>query len=476
MGGAVNPAPPNTNNKIMIIADLTRAARSSEEDLIADLATHMSSTSPDEVVLTCRPDQILTLRQALPKAIVEVVRGTYRDVAEKVSSLIHQKGGSGKSIRVFSFHQAVLGLASSFPSVQFSHWREIITLRSAPKRTTWNQRASDPLANFQLGEDEILAALKAVLERRPRGVRLTDLRGALASERDDFDKEVNPQSGAPGFITAIIRIAERANLIHVDGTLDRQNPTVTLTQGGTADPEPTASSEAEAGSSHPESAEKEGANVDDRPQPPSRSSRLQQVIETADFGPFTQVRKELFDAIESLAAEKKHNSDTLIRAAVERAKDAVGEGKGGYPWWAVEKFLFRILGLRHVLIDTNGNAVNPHSFEGLTAVIAKPAPEWREKLEAEIVFVAIRDDGGVSAHDIIYLAGVLYGDRGENARMRVTNLLKRLGNDKRVEFHPISEDGIPVFKVVSDHPVESDSTQLKALDPVDEEPPKAAES
>jgi|GEM_PF-5370335 len=160
------------------------------------------------------------------------------------------------------------------------------------------------------------------------------------------------------------------------------------------------------------------------PPSPDRTDtgKIIDILRTLTYGPFSNVRETLFDALEE-SVQTKGTLGDVIESAVAGAKTKLQNAT--YPWRYVRRFLERLLTDVPVLLDESGNPVKP-SFETLETRIAALANNWRNLLTGQIIYKAIVGAGAIP-FDLVSLTEALFGQhtaqKEKLTRDAITSLL-----------------------------------------------------
>ncbi len=260
----------------------------------------------------------------------------------------------------------------------------------------------------------LVAALREVSATAPaKAVRQTDVRAILARLDNRFEK-ANPLASFPGFISALLRAAEDRDAIAID-RLDINNPRIWL------------------------SAEAAGADNRRFLQVARRShSRSQEFLDSLRrqrLGPFSNIRRQLFDALEMVINDGPVALGELLRKTIDVTRSSIqtqGLEAGRYPWRHVREFLTELLTRRPVLVGLDGSSVAP-SFVTLATPIAGIHPDWRSQLDGELTVALVAGGVDIRLADVSALAGALYFERSDHTEAEAATVISKLLEIGRIE-------------------------------------------
>jgi hypothetical protein len=406
----------------------------------------------DQVVLLCLesqktlvPNDWCRSMRSVPdylhfRQIAKVIEGDY--VSPAVAS-------PDVSLVVVTFHSAVLDIQSSLTPndltrVKFVRWQGLFP--SAKPAVSDKGAAGRALAAL-MGHDDALAAIKRVLQRASAidsttGMQLAKLRPLLESEDSRF-KKTSDAAKVSGIVGAVVQLAEERGLIASDRAAGPHFK-VWLKPAGLA-----SNGEAEV-------REEAGGNPDakqaedvDSPAPATRkavSTERQRSDIFVDslfrqgLGPFSRVRPLLYDKFNDAVAAGPKSATALLGEAVAATRNDAPATKAGekeIPWRKVKEFL-RALLERCAILLTNEHKSSPSvlSFENLRVPIIGLTPDWRLKLDGELVVALMKD--GVKLHlgDVPHLAGALFNARTDASEEKTAEVVELLIKSKRVVTGP----------------------------------------
>ena len=368
------------------------------------------------------------------------------------------------SLSVISFHTAVLGLVAYLPPalrarVEFLRWTRLFG-SSAPSGTTGSKELlAQAVANL-MPENELLEAVERMLTFSKAidsrsALLMSDMRPLLEREDDRFKKS-NPAAAVHGLIGGVIELAQQRGLVVVDRSVNRFNSPVWLTGKGlsipksasvhrTATPEngpvlPAESDEVVADKSPSEAVIPIAAagqiDAAQMEKVESRSDQFVASLRRQSLGPFSRVRKQVFDTIDQLLKNPGSNrtASGLIRDSVEAVHQQLklsGEANGEFPWRRVREFIRELLVRRAVLLDAEGKHVTP-SFQTLSTEVVGLSSAWELELDGELILALIRDGMKLHMGDLAFLAGALFNERTNDGETQVEALIEHLIRNRRI--------------------------------------------
>lgn len=452
-----------------VVADLTSAKAGSESRLLETLV----SAFPDDVegihvVCLTHQQPIISMRFA-DRIRTLSAEMHYTQIAayiqkEFIDSFTAQSPTNDSSLSVISFHTAVLGLVAYLPPplrvrVEFIRWTRLFGPSASSGAPGSKEMLTQAIANL-MPENELLGAVTRMLTHSKAtdsrsALLMSDMRALLEREDPRFKKS-NPAAAVHGLIGGVIELAQQRGLVVVDRSVNRFNSPVWLTGNGSTTPESlntpgTATAEngsfplavsdeviagrnpsepviptAEAGQNGPQQTEK----VE------SRSDHFVASLRRQSLGPFSRVRKQVFDTIDQLVKnpDPRRTASGLIRDSVETVHQQLklsGDTNGEFPWRRVREFVRELLVRRAVLLDVDGKPVTP-SFQTLSTEVVGLSPDWRLELDGELILALIRDGMKLHMGDLGFLAGALFNERTNEGETQVEAMLEHLIRSRRI--------------------------------------------
>ena len=294
-----------------------------------------------------------------------------------------------------------------------------------------------------MSQEEVVQLLhQAVVDRRR--ITAADLRAELQQLSHKFSKINNPLTRYPGFIATLIQMGEESNAFQVERGKTAGNPTLSLpnaeeevqesanaadndleTQGATQE-----TNDAAPAMAHPVKAVAI-SHLGEAERASRRVSVFEGILRSNFLGPFSRIRKFVFDDLKACADEKVYTPTALIAAAIEKCKKRdLSALKRPPAWGIIQKFLYSTLLRVPVLQGQHGKLIGPNLTNVGTTVVGVD-DNFDKKIEKEMLLVLIKEAGNVSGLDIPDLAHLLFPDQSDGVAI-VESLLVDLQRSKKI--------------------------------------------
>ncbi|MGW7483479.1 hypothetical protein ACWGH8_33400 [Nonomuraea muscovyensis] len=332
----------------------------------------------------------------------------------------------GEIVDVFSFRPPVKAMvdaaALTYPGKVSYETLHKYTSKSRPDSLQWDD-------GF-MPQKEAARHLAAALYRAGKPVRKTDLRTLLEAQDHRFEKGHHDFAAGNGFISCLVTVGENSGLVRVVG--ENPNPSIELTQQGME----LVRAEDMAGF-HSSLSYLECARE-------ARHQRLSDeyitILRSGNLGPFQQVRRAVYEAMEAILAEaeitgRKPAVYELILKAVTHVREMPSEelfkspGRP-YPWAKVASFIAALVNRRPVLLSDEGPV--RYKFREMNKPVCSLENEWQLKLDGELILYLLDNNAPIVETELGDLSGALYNSRNEEAQKRTIEVLNLLLEEGKV--------------------------------------------
>lgn len=399
------------------LIDLTSARPGTEEYVLERVLDSIPEGEPPEVYVLA--NQQATLENvARTRGVVLTAVDDATPETNRVSSIaegVNRLAAESESVRVYSFSphvkHFVLALQRAYPGkLQFEPLARYA-------RADGDARAAGAWeATFMSEEEAGLALARAISNSRSTAVYKTGLRPLLEMDDARFSKAAGGFPSAPGFISALVGVAESRGLVQTHGAEPRIM--VVLTEAGR---QLVASASAGADSGEPDTVEGEEK---------SRSSQFADSWRGAGLGSFMTVRRAVYDEIDRALAGGPKQLRALVNDSVAAARASRTDIDDKFPWSRVRLFIEEVMRRRPVALSNDGPVALTWT-NGATE-IEKMDEDWQLRLDGELVLHLVDDGFDLTIADMADLAGALYNARGEEEMDRTYAVIERLVVDKRL--------------------------------------------
>ena len=383
---------------------------------------------------------------------------------EFIASFTAQCATNSSSLSVISFHTAVLGLVAYLPPplrvrVEFIRWTRLFGAASPSGSQAGKEVLSQAVTSL-MPESELLHAVERMLTQSKAldsdsAILMSDMRPLLEREDARF-KKTNPAAAVPGLIGGVIEFAQQRGLVVVDRSVNRFNSPVWLTGKAQESVEPAALRGGEVSEKVPAIPAAISEVIDrDAPSLPntfsgnagtkisqqeektqSRSDQFVASLRRQSLGPFSRVRRQVFDALDQSLKDSESNrtASSLVRDSIEVVHQQLkekGEVNGEFPWRRVREFFRELMTRRPVFLDVDSRPVAP-SFQSLSTVVVGLSPNWRLELDGELIVALMRDGMKLHWNDLAFLAGALFNERTGDGERNVEATINHLIGTHRI--------------------------------------------
>lgn len=416
-----------------VIADITRAYTGTAAQVLDRVLRAGPGIS---ITVLMHDDQLAELRlngvdvEAL--AVKSISRMT--SVPEVALQMALEAAGSAAMTVVFSFRPPVLALASQLDitartKVVFAPW----SMASNYLRGVSTERALQQLPAGVYGahvpDSEVFPLLKLVLQKRgatskEKAVQKTSIRPLLA-ERDARFSKLNPATSSPNFVTKLLDRAKHAGWLAAEDT-QGNNANVWLVQESASAAKLTL---VESVAAAPPLA----SPIAPARTPVAAKDLYPAILKSNNMGPFQNLRDDLYTALESTASQRLP-LEQVITACTDatRAKHSTAK-ESEIPWTTVRNFFIGLLSRQPVLLTDTGETVVP-SFQTRRTVISRLDPQFRERLDGELVLFLLRQGAEILYMDAPALVGTLYPTREGKWEDRLNKVIGYLTDSGQIEF------------------------------------------
>jgi hypothetical protein len=151
----------------------------------------------------------------------------------------------------------------------------------------------------------------------------------------------------------------------------------------------------------------------------SRSDELVDCLRAQRLGPYSRIRRGLFDVLENVVKDKAvaaKGFSSVLSTAIDRAKEAMPDGPAckPIPWRGVKVFLRDMLLRRPVLVAADDVRIGS-GFGTLTIPVVGLVADWKLELDGELVIALVRSGVRLHLSDPPNIAGALFNDRSSEA-------------------------------------------------------------
>jgi hypothetical protein len=360
-------------------------------------------------------------------AVLNLAAQVARDAANQLPEV--------DAISIVSHHPAFVEVRKLLSPIlnrktELLHWKSFQPLylptgASAGARSTLPVEWPEALMPMDEAVEILVASLlRSGATRAERAIRLSDLRGILASQDPRLRKD-NPLASHSRIPSLILTAALRSNRVVARSYQPDGNPRVWIESAHVAafvSPPSTGEGSNSAPVEH-------GAEAPPRDRAAAVSTRSQGFLDELrrkDAGPFSAIRQELFDELRrtvDAAPEEGIALSDLLFSAIEDTKAT--HASATYPWRHVHAFLVKLLSESAVLLDAEGVAFRASVAVGSKHVFGL-APGWKDELDSRILIELLEAGVAVTLADIPDLAGALYQSRSREAQARAVRILDRV--------------------------------------------------
>jgi len=265
--------------------------------------------------------------------------------------------------------------------------------------------------------DAVAAVVKAIAHRPSRSIHKTDLRPLLEIVDARFSKHAGGFAASPGFISTLLRLAERQGLLITSGNEPRV--VITLTDAGLR----------LAGADTPGGSPGEGghAPVAGVRTPVSRSDGFVDYWRAANLGPFMTVRTKVYEEIDRGLEPGPKKLKSLVREAVRTGREADPAADPKFPWSRVTQFIENLMRRRPVALS--GGEPVALTWDSGSREVTDMLDDWQLRLDGELVLHLIDQRVELRMDDLPDLAGALYNGRLEADIERAFDVVHRLAED-----------------------------------------------
>lgn len=413
------------SRNLIIVAELTGCFRGREEAAFGFLQQYVAKSSPQAKILLAFNEQLKTLPLNGASFDVRSVEPALdrQEGVRRILSAIEQElqnVAPGVEIDLVSFvgeiEEPFIAMCGKRQiTANFVKWGELFHAKS-----TKIPDESVAMVATRLSRDEIVDALRQVVQAYPRGVRLTGLRNYL-KPTERFSRELNPATAYNGFISNVVAIGVKAGVVRLEGISNQGTAAIVPPDGRVGELLPPGPITEEGGALRTSETTQPPPSLS---KPKRRVDAFLDVLKSLNFGPFSRDRSLLFKTLEITAGSGNYTPAVLIRTAIDSCKrDTTRKTK--LPWGIVERFFYTVLGQLPVLIGESGEILRPNAVESLGKKVQKLADGYAERIEKEMLFLLVQRLEDVRPDDMADLAFVLYPDRPEAEAL--TTIEMRLG-------------------------------------------------
>ncbi len=442
----------------MIIADVTRSFENTADKFVRLLLRRMSLTRAKATIVFHHRQQASL---GVPHG-VEILAVSDWAVPHDIAAIIREQlaipllnATSTETLEVYSFHPAVLALASGLPveaaaRTQTIHWKRVnedgtiftpqAALHRAPIRRWIPPGAVEVLVN--------------VLRKNPAGLTQTTLRDLVVTEMPVLDKNLG---GPP--ISTVVAAAREQGLVDVMPP-GHVNPHIRLSslgleRGSTAiapvspesDPRLVTESETVTGAAALAPVFEAGPKESDSTpgfqgitepaleaksqEPQSRVEVFYDILRKNNFGPFPRHRQQMFGELEKLALTETYSANRLVKKA---ARSCVTTQHMPYGWSTIESFLFNLLNRCPIFLDREGVARSPRDASSAAHAIVRLKEGWLDLLESEMLVFLAEKDGNLKMTELDWVGYVMFAnlDNDDLALERIDKLVAIAEADERM--------------------------------------------
>jgi hypothetical protein len=394
----------------MLIIDLAGAPRGAERATLERLREVDAKDFVGSGLLFCLPGAIVGNIQSLSGDVLELVEIEPERAADNamfvrsVLKRVEEARNARDAVTVFTYNPAlkavISGLRQSDPEIKLAMFA------SAPRaEIPWPSTAE------WMTIDSAAREVGEALRGRGR-VRATDLRGLLQSSNSLWKKEPGSPSATPGLIGKVINHAEARGLIRV-------------TRDG--------------GSSGNPWIEDAGTSIlSQRVSPLERtaSSNYVTCLRDHSFGPFMQVRWNVYDEMERRASVS-FGAQALVEASVSAVQvehDDMLSKEKPFPWVRLRLLIVKLLQHSDALLGEG--LVIHHDFCDAKSIVTGLADDWRFALDSVLVTHLLENGFEFGFEDSADLAGALYDGRDSERVDRTMDLLSYMVKTEKAVENP----------------------------------------
>jgi hypothetical protein len=150
------------------------------------------------------------------------------------------------------------------------------------------------------------------------------------------------------------------------------------------------------------------------------------------LGPFPRVRETFYSEIERLTSLKKYSANRL---PIKAARQVHKSQNLKIPFEVADEFLLRLLSRQPVLLDNDNIERNPLDASSFSIPITGLKEDWKDLLDAELLFFLVAADGRLAVGEMEDIAFVLYPGLDEDERLeRLDRLFALLSSTGRMEI------------------------------------------
>ncbi|MCU1481032.1 MAG: hypothetical protein JWQ19_1818 [Subtercola sp.] len=405
---------------MLYIVDLVSLNANASSNVISSISKRL--VPGDQVTYVAGFTQALIPAEIGDAAILRVLESDLRDDKLFVARLFEGVVSARAEDTEVSLASYLTRLQTAFDA-QFAqddgaHFLSLEVETAQTKALTW-----DPA--FMTERRAALVLASVVADHPDQAAPQTALRTALGNKDSRFARTSGiPFSVAPRFISAVVEVGVRAGFVEiVESAKPGGTPLIALTAAGAQALSTTAALPA---ATRPtpeiETTEHEPVNVD--------KAQLWLILLRHNFGPFQQVRGEIYDDLELLARNNPgYDAMKVVRKAVgsARVRYVTPAGRSGLPWGKVQEFMKVLLRRERVLLS-GVEFVEPLYGPG-HPVVDGIVDDFRQRLDCSIVLHLLEIGAEIEYDDEIPLAATLYDSLSEANQDRAQTVLNRIIQD-----------------------------------------------
>ncbi|KFF59991.1 hypothetical protein JF66_07430 [Cryobacterium sp. MLB-32] len=390
------------------VIDLSGAKEKSESESIRSLEEKVTS----EDALT----YLLTMRQEfIGRSNAKVVRFLDAELtddsahAAKILGQVEAAKESGESVVVSSYLSRVGSLISSKYGDDHTVTYEPLARLAHRVPAEIARSDGDSTSALMSSEEIVTHVVAAIGSSSSGGVDQTALRTLLATRDQRFAKDAGPvEWKQQGFIGRIVNLAVSAGLVRAIAGERAPQVNLTLTPAGQrslathTDEQPAVLTTME---SNTEDKREEGKDP--------KVQEWWDVLGSHGFGPFQQVRLELYSALRAIVTEESGSLDgiNLIKRATHRVRAESGRK---LPWQKVQEFLRTLL--REELVLRSGEDLVSPRFGINEPKIDDLVDSFDLALDARLLVLLVKIGGIVHHDDTWRIAAALFNSRASEDR------------------------------------------------------------
>lgn len=343
------------------------------------------------------------------------------------------------TLTVVSFHKIVCDIEHAITDpekrINFLQWAELL-----PDLTAAKQAAARRALAQLMPTDDALQALEVALSANRavdllHGVPLTSLR-ELVERADVRFKKKTSMAKTPGLMRALADLGEERGIIQSNRNTGTSHFLIWLKPYPKSDdhlPHEDVSRKSACLSRDV------GLAVSMKHCPERmRSDVFVDTLSSQNFGPFSRIRRMLYEQLLIAVGDGSKTASDLLADVVKLTREAVEithEGSKPIAWRKVKEFLRSILAREEVLLNSDKQPF-ALSFETGCVKITGLVPNFRVKLDGQLVLALLESNVALHLGDIANLAGALFNNRSATSEGEVAKIIDSLLRSGRVEAGP----------------------------------------